>query len=207
MPTKSRMVSILIRSLLFIAIGVSHAYAVDYRLLKPEYFATVKNGYKFSDEFEAQQRLFRVVNTRTIKGVEIKKKGSWKRHGIFYFYSSGKLKRQAIYDEGKKEGVETRYRTKDRSVLSHTDWANGLKHGDETKYNKNGGRSQKCNWENGKVHGTCLWFHSNGNVRTERAYVKGKKHGILRSFKSDGRLAYTEIYENDKKVGKTNWAH
>lgn len=193
--------------LLFAVIGVSHASDVDYSSLKPKYFATVKNGYKFSDTVQNQQRNFRVVNTKSTKGVEIKIKKSWKRHGIFYLYSSRKLKKQAIYDNGKKNGVETKYRSSTGAVFSHTDWMNGLQHGDETKYNKNGGKSQQCNWVDGKRHGQCSWFHPNGNVSTERTYVKGKKHGILKSYNKNGKLSYTEMFENDKQVGKTNWAH
>jgi len=193
--------------LLLTVIGVSHAGNVDYGLLKPKYFATVKNGYKFSDTVKNQQRNFRVVNTKSTKGVEIQIKKRWKRHGIFYFYSSGKLKKQTMYDNGKKNGVETKYRSSTGTVLSHTDWVNGLEHGDETKYNKNGGKTQQCDWVVGKRHGQCSWFHENGNVSTERTYVKGKKHGVRKSYKKNGNLSYTEMFENDKQVGPTNWAH
>lgn len=205
MPTKSKIISILICLYLFNANGVSHADTVDYRLLKPEYFASVKHGTQFSDTVEGNKRVFKVVNTKTSQGVKIKINGSWEKHGIFYSYSSGKLKRETIFNKGKKDGLETKYRSSGK-LFRETNWVNGVEQGEDIQYHKNGNIDKKCNMENGKAHGTCIWNDFNGTINTERTYVKGEKHGIMKGYRDDGSLSHTEMFENNKKVGKTIWA-
>ncbi len=189
--------------LLLIPLAVN-AQAVVYAELKPAYFSTVEDGATFNDQIDDQQYEFKVVNRSSEKGVKVKVESSWKKHGAYHQFSSGTLKRITRYKLGKKDAKEEIYRSGTGILLKTTDWVDGKKDGIETRYHKNGSKSQEMSYAGHELHGAAHWYDPDGSLSTERHYKNNVQHGLMKHY-DKGRLTHTQMFVNDKG-GKTNWA-
>ncbi len=116
---------------------------------------------------------FTMVNKDTINYTDAggNKQGVWREN-----FTTGLLKRETIYMDGLKNGLE----------LLFFQWPNCIK--EETEY----------------VNDTLvrrISYHRNCNVKTVESFRKGQREGYIRNYNSDGVLESEGLYKNGKLQG------
>ena len=75
------------------------------------------------------------------------------------------------------------------------------KHGDYTRWYKNGQKEYEATFAQGRVHEVEMQWHDNGQKRTEQHYIHGKRNGPRHDWDPKGRKVKEEHYLDDKPHG------
>jgi antitoxin component YwqK of YwqJK toxin-antitoxin module len=173
--------------------------------LKAEYFndKSIKNGLIFNDN---EGRSYKIKNSEYSKGLYIKKDNSWKKHGVFYFMSSGRVTSKTIYFYGKKHGIHEAYHSNGKIQFQYN-YYNNLKEGKWYQYRDNGALIEEKSYKNNLIEGTKISYHSNGTKNFISTYVNGKREGERLQYNDKGKLISISNYKMGNKIGKTQWLH
>ena len=173
----------------------------DPNKLKSEYFndKEVKDGLVFNDK---KGNTFKIENSDYSKGLYVKKKEKWVKHGVWYNMSGGRVIKKQIYTYGKKNGVFEEYH-KNGKVKKEYQFVNGIKQGMEYQYRDDGTKIYECPYQNDKMEGVKIEYRSNGSISSKKNYKNGEKHGESLHYNDKGKLVARSQYEFGKKVGKT----
>ena len=86
-----------------------------------------------------------------------------------------------------------------------TEFKNGVVHGKEETYDKNGQLLLLNTYKNGQKNGSHKSYYENGNLRTEATYKNGQNDGVSRMYYENGQLWRESKYKNGEKVAPTKW--
>jgi len=135
------------------------------------------------------------------------------RNGADTYYSrkNRKLDTVTMYKDGKKNGVQTKYRygfNRDPNALSSTnkiDFIDGKRNGFERHWEANGRLVYEAPYKNDELNGVeKLWFKKDGKLSRTITYRNGKKHGPQKDYsEGDGSLFSTEIWSNGEYIKRT----
>ena len=151
----------------------------DPYLLEIEFFSDieVKDGNEFTD---TAGNTYKIKNTASSKGLLIKDKGKWKKHGVFFTMTNGRVQSKTNYNRGEKHGYRY-WLFNDGTVMSEVLYKNNKKEGLETEY------------------------YFNRVVKFKRTWVNGQKQGDVLYYNNKAKLVSKSKWVNHKKVGETQW--
>lgn len=99
-----------------------------------------------------------------------------KRTGHSFRFSTigGSITRRSNYVNGLKDGVVQTWRESDGALESEKHYKDGLRHGDERRWNGPTLTYHMQSWVHGKMHGY-EWFYRNGKLEISRIWIRGMK--------------------------------
>ncbi|WP_028857158.1 L,D-transpeptidase family protein [Psychrilyobacter atlanticus] len=130
-------------------------------------------------------------------------------------YDNGKVKSNAYYLEGKKEGKEEEF-YENGKMKSERDFINGEKEGEEITYFLNGDIKSKTNYTANNKNGKEIIFSKGKESYIITNYLLGKKKGSEKEYKKGVLIRETEFinslkngkeifYKNGNKIEKRNY--
>lgn len=133
----------------------------------------------------AQQ--FQVVDGDTINYLDKDslKQGTWRE-----FWPNGDLKRETMYKNGVKEGVEILWYDRKSCVDSQFYWRNGKLDGPVVHYSERCKKETSTVYTQGVKNGTALTFYPNGRIRSEGYLQNGKLKGQYKHYTKRGRFLF-----------------
>lgn len=172
----------------------------DPNKLKEEYFQNDKivNEATFVDKLGNS---YKITNTEYLKGVSIKKDGSWQKHGVFYSFSGGRKTGKTTYSYGKKHGECESYFA-DSKLQFKWNCENDKREGKWYQYREDGTLSREKVYKNDLIEGEEIVYYVSGAKNFVNQYVGGKKHGEWLQYKEDGKLISKTQFNMDEKVGE-----
>lgn len=121
------------------------------------------------------------------------------------YHPSGRVKREADYVQGFKNGIEKFYDEKG-NLTAEIGYAHGKVHGMTRQYYPNKKIKSKLPYRNGLLEGESQWFYPNGRLQAVSVYSGGKKNGTTKSYEEDaGALLFIEEYQDDRRVRRTEY--
>jgi hypothetical protein len=81
-------------------------------------------------------------------------------------------------------------------------YLNGLKHGTEIEYYRNGVIKSKTNYKFNEYHGTSEGFYDNGQRRSLIHYKFGRRDSVMRTYHENGKIDRENYYVNGQSEGK-----
>lgn len=99
-------------------------------------------------------------------------------HGKYQHFKNNALKEEASYNEGKLEGVRTRYYADGQTIQSQSSFTAG------------------------KLDGVHKTFFQDGAVETEKGYKMGAEDGVDRRYDREGTMLADRLYKDGKPEGK-----
>ncbi len=141
------------------------------------------------------------------------------------FHANGKLKTDATYVEGRRQGryreyfedgsvqleryfrddqlhgMERRYSAPD-VLAEETEYAAGQKHGIYRRFYPDGNKQIECTYADDRYEGPYLSWYKDGRLKWEFNYVAGKKHGRCVEHKETGFILWSRsgLYEQGERV-------
>ena len=125
-----------------------------------------------------------------------------KLHGESTWYSAGgiffeqgdenRIQFKKIYKDGLLNGSETYFA--DDGTINITHFREGVKHGTEEEYFKNGVLKSKREWVDGKIEGLYETFGEDGKIKTRGHWKNSLRHGLMECFVSFNR--YKKNYKH-----------
>ena len=170
--------------------------------------ASIKDKAEFSDKKGNQ---FRIKNSKYSRGLYIRHDKKWKKHGIFYSLSSGRVTSQTTYHYGEKNGPHLSFHSNGKVSFQYN-YFEGKKHGQWYQYRDNGSLVEEKEYKNGLKDGPRTSYFSRkdgqtGPIQFTSTNVKGKTHGEKLQYNEDGKIVARSQYNMGKKIGKTQWSH
>ena len=136
----------------------------------------------------------------------LKTNGSFKRFGVWEEYdSSGILKNKSPYDwqTNKIEGIVKFYYTSGK-IKSEQTYVEGKKYGPVVDYFESNGKIKAMgNLTDNTYNGTWLYYYENGTKKSEISYKDGKKYGRSVFYYPNGKIKSRGFYIEDKMA--ENW--
>ncbi len=112
------------------------------------------------------------------------KMGVWRE-----FYNNQKLKKETVYKQGKKQGLEiTWYQS--GCVKQETFYNNGIIDGPITYYNKFCKKELIENYKNGIKEGLEINYYNNGHIKSEGNFKKGNLDGVYKVYTRFGKFDF-----------------
>jgi len=120
------------------------------------------------------------------------------------FHNNGKLKKAEPYVSGKLQGKAIWYRKDGTTIKRTVHYQNGMRHGVQDKFYKNGNLKSKTMFrisQAGKEqrHGAFASYYSDQKLHFEVLYVNGKKNGLAKRVYQNGVVKYEKCYVNGKR--------
>jgi hypothetical protein len=97
-------------------------------------------------------------------------------------------------------GTYTEYYSTSNIVSRTINYKNGVCHGRQIEYYKNGLKKSETRWKNGEPHGEFKSWYKNGQLEVMGTYAKGKLDGTITYWDPDGRKTSTALYDNGKAL-------
>ncbi|MFW6222428.1 MAG: toxin-antitoxin system YwqK family antitoxin [Bacteroidota bacterium] len=113
-------------------------------------------------------------------------KQGWKK----VFFQDSTLKREVLFENGKKEGYEKVY-DREGNIISLMEYDNGFLVSREFINRRD---------KQGRKQGPWKTFYSDGTIKSAGSYLDGQKHGIFKNYDREGNLENIEKYEKGKKA-------
>jgi len=127
------------------------------------------------------------------------KNGLWKT-----YYSSGRIKHEITYKEGKPVGPAKFYYESGK-VSEEGYWNINHWEGNYKFYHSNGNLAYDWNYDKtGKRTGEQKYYYENGNIKYTGLWQQGKTTGALKMYNDSGMLVSERIYENGKFARSIN---
>ena len=120
------------------------------------------------------------------------------------FYSSGRVKHEITYKEGKPIGP-ARFYYKSGKLSEEGYWNINHWEGQYRFYHPNGKLAYDWSYDKkGKRTGEQKYFYENGNIKYSGVWKEGKTTGALKMYNDSGLLVSERIYENGKFARSIN---
>jgi len=87
-------------------------------------------------------------------------------------------------------------------LKSEATYRNGIKEGKEKQWHKNGQLSVQVSYINGEMEGEYKEWHNNGQLGVEVTYINGEKEGEYKEWYNNGKLAVEVTYKNGRREGE-----
>ena len=117
-----------------------------------------------------------------------------------YHRTNGKLRMEAPYSNGVRDGVVREYDLAGR-LEREMPYRKGKREGESTDYWSVTGKPRRVvPYRKDKVHGTVREYHENGRLRRERPVRDEAFHGVEKQYNEDGELISTVYWLDDGKV-------
>lgn len=122
------------------------------------------------------------------------------------FYSSGKVKVEAIYHQGKLHGPWTFYG--ENGMMLYRSWyVEGKRQGTSAAMYNDGSLYNLRSYVDDLFEGEHLYYYPDGMLKTHACYRKGKLNGVLRLYYSNGKLKKEQHFVNGVLDGRErHWA-
>ncbi|MGY2572312.1 toxin-antitoxin system YwqK family antitoxin [Vibrio sp. C8] len=123
----------------------------------------------------------------------------------YYYFKNGDIQSKGSLDEsGQGNGeVISYFENTPNKISSITYFRNGVKHGREQNFYREGGLSKESEYRNGKLHGLQKYYSPKGVLYTESTYENGLLHGPQKIWsEEDSTLILVEHYQSGKKHGE-----
>lgn len=108
------------------------------------------------------------------------------------------------FKNGKEEGKHTEWYpqkwTDKLTIRSKTEYVNGIRHGTEQSYYRNGQLWISENYKHGINHGKYLNFFDNGQIRYDYSWKDGKRDGSWKKWNINGKLISDKQYKAGKEI-------
>jgi antitoxin component YwqK of YwqJK toxin-antitoxin module len=96
--------------------------------------------------------------------------GGLVNHGAYTrWHDNGRKEYEAVYVDGKLEGVETTWHKNGRKWIE-AHYVGGHNHGPRYIWNKDGTKVKEEHYVNGKPHGTWTSWNSSGRIRSQQTF-------------------------------------
>ena len=137
----------------------------------------------------SQIRGFKVIDGDTVNIIDKDslRQGVWR-----VVYGSGKLKKETVYKNNKKQGLEITWYA-GGCVKEERYYNNGTLDGPVTYYSKNCKIESIENFKNGVngvKDGLEIVYHSNGRIKSEGNFKKGNLDGTYKVYKRNGEFSF-----------------
>jgi antitoxin component YwqK of YwqJK toxin-antitoxin module len=116
------------------------------------------------------------------------------------YYDNGKLHSEAMYANGKKDGVEKKFFA-DGKLQEIIPYTGGKMNGTDKTYYENGNLSDEIPYVNDTVTGISKSYSERGLLLSEVPYSHDKINGVLREYDTSGVLTKEVPFVNGKKNG------
>lgn len=138
-----------------------------------------------------------------------------KRHGFWEIFNDphaickdeprpcfGTLFSSGRYENGKADGVWTRYYELEEKLYSVGNYKNGKLEGTETVFYFNGPVKWISNYKNGKYDGPYFFYDTDGQLKEKGTYRNGERHGLWITYNRGGIVDTKDekTYKNGKKI-------
>ncbi|MBO6575060.1 MAG: hypothetical protein JJ896_06585 [Rhodothermales bacterium] len=122
---------------------------------------------------------------------------------MMHYHPDGAVSSRSAYVEGLRHGLD---RDWDRNghLRGERMWANDRRHGTDRVFDHNGKLLLETTWVDGAREGAVVWFYPEGGKRYETAFAHGKRHGIWRQFAADGSLSMETEWDMGTLVRRHN---
>ena len=123
----------------------------------------------------------------------------YKKNDLFHgkhieFFENGKIKQEADYLDGKKNGDFKIY-YESGQIKTECSFINNLQHGKTISYYKTGQVKTECSFINNLQHGKTISYYKTGQVFRKFQMEQGEIIGIVQEFFKNGNIKFT-CFEN-----------
>jgi antitoxin component YwqK of YwqJK toxin-antitoxin module len=143
------------------------------------------------------------IKGNRISEIEFRLRGENGIVKVYYMGENGvKFIDEFEYKNKKKHGKWISWNDSEGYKNKEGVYKNGLKHGNEIWFYKNGRKLAEMGYKNDKLDGKCLGYYDNGKKFIEENYKDGEKHGKYICWDDSGAVLSEEIYQEGKLVKK-----
>jgi len=121
--------------------------------------------------------------------------------GCWKSFSSGLLKEEGNFKDGKKEGVWKYYNEEGR-LMREVNYKKGERHGLVKVYRKKGMLKKEETYKQDKKEGLYKAYYYNGQLIEKGNYKEDQKEGLWKFYTKNGTLSYEGKYKNNDKEGE-----
>ena len=116
-----------------------------------------------------------------------------------YYYSSGQLRAEAPYANGKRNGIDKGY-YRSGQIAAETPYTDGLENGISKIYWENGVLEAEIPFSNGMQNGIVKHYYETGGIeRISDQFIDGELIGTEKQFKEDGEMYQCLIFDGSTK--------
>lgn len=142
------------------------------------------------------------LNGKRISERKFTKIGGNGRVEVLFTNENGqKFKDVYEYKNEKRNGKWTRW-DDNENKKKEGEYQNGIKHGKEIWWHKNGQKQFEVIYKADKMSGKCTEYYDNGHKFCEKYFKDGLKHGKVAYFDKKGTIFFEEIWNEGKLVKK-----
>lgn len=138
---------------------------------------------------------------------KIKEIGHWKnnlQNGVFKLYTeSGTLVDDAIFKDGKRNGVTKQYYSDNGNLLIEAHYINGLLDGKIKEYYKNKKLQREVVYTHGKRNGIAKEYYEDGQKMLEMYYENDVPNGSYKMYDPTGKIQLEGTFENGRFTPKS----
>lgn len=120
---------------------------------------------------------------------------------VTLFYDNGEISARGFYVNRKVRDSVWYLYDANRYRLSEIHYKNGVLHGKQIVYWKNGIKCQEKDWVNGKEEGVWQERFENGNDRLKARMINNKRNGLFSVYYPSGRYYLKGHYKNNIREG------
>ena len=110
------------------------------------------------------------------------------------------LLEESYYSDGKKHGNFTKWYKNGRKQETGV-FSNDIRQGKSTWYFENGSMAAEYNYTDGQIEGDAATYYPNGKVSASGKYNKGLETGLWKEYYENGNLKAEGNYVNGEKEG------
>lgn len=127
---------------------------------------------------------------------------NYKREGVHTSYKSrgGNVQRFHHFKNGRRNGPYAVYNDNDL-IMQTGCYQNDRLHGLQTKFTRGGEFESVQSWRNGNLHGKVYKYFESGNISSIITYRNGIRHGLAQRFHKNGRLEFEGNYKDGFSSG------
>lgn len=117
------------------------------------------------------------------------------------FYDNGVLGSEGNYiNRNVKDGLWKYYGVDGRLVVQ-AHYKNGIIHGQELKFWRNGKKMEEKNWIDGKQEGLWAQWFENGNSKLKTRMINDKRSGLYYAYYKTGKYYIKGRYKDNLRIG------
>jgi len=119
---------------------------------------------------------------------------------VLEYFSNGFLKKETLYYNGKKHGIEKWYDLKGKIRIESPFNNNNKIHGIEKRYYATGELEEEISYFNGKRHGISNKYYVTGELKEKISYFNDKRHGISKIYYKFGGVYRKRFFISDEET-------
>jgi formylglycine-generating enzyme required for sulfatase activity/antitoxin component YwqK of YwqJK toxin-antitoxin module len=115
-------------------------------------------------------------------------------------------KNRIVYEVDQETPFTGQVQEKLRNGQKSTNYKDGLRHGVQTRWHKDGQKLNDSNYKDGQKHGVQTYWYDNGQKRSETNYKDGQRHGESTRWQENGQKESEGNYKYEEPDGvHTEW--